>query len=50
MIDTKPPRFELVPIGIYDGVDMPNTMILDDSYIVYLIVPNPEYDCEATIE
>jgi hypothetical protein len=49
-IDIRPPEFELVPVGIYNGVDLPSTMILDDSYTVYLIIRNPEYDCEVIIE
>lgn len=47
LLDTKPPEFELVPIGIYNGVDLPGTTVLNDNYIVWLKVPNPEYDCEV---
>lgn len=42
-----PPEFELIPIGIYNGVDLPGTVILDDSYIVYMEVENSEFDCEV---
>lgn len=50
VVDIRPSEFELVPVGIYNGVDLPDTMILDDSYIVYLIIRNPEYNCEVIIE
>ena len=49
-IDTAPEPFILVPIGEYDGEDLlPGTTILDDSYIVYFEIENPEYNCEVTI-
>lgn len=39
----KPSQFELIPIGEYDGDELSaNCQILDDSYIVYMEVANPE--------
>lgn len=42
-----PPRLELIPIGEYDGVDLPGTVI-DENYIVWQEIENPEFECEVT--
>jgi hypothetical protein len=63
-IDIRPPKFEWLPIGLYNGVDIPDTqiggfysgfndstdLIIEEDYIVWVKVPNPEYDCEVIIE
>jgi hypothetical protein len=43
---TAPPETELIPIGLYNGIDMPGCHILDDSYVVYMEVPTPELNCQ----
>jgi hypothetical protein len=40
-----PPRYEWIPIGEYDGADLPDT-IVDENYIVWLKIECPEYNCE----
>jgi hypothetical protein len=40
---TLPPETILEPIGLYDGEELlPGCHVLDDSYVVYMEVPNPE--------
>ena len=39
--ETPPPNI-LIPVGEYDGVDLLDCAVLDDSYTVYLTVKNPE--------
>lgn len=43
----RPPEFILIPMGEYNGVDLPNTWI-DKHYTVWLIVLNPERECEVS--
>lgn len=47
MIEEKrPPRQEWIPIGEYNGVDLPDIYI-DEYYIVWQLIGCPEYDCEV---
>ena len=44
----KPPEFILIPIGDFRDngiVELPDCYI-DDDYIVWQILPNPELECE----
>ena len=45
MDNQRPPQFEWIPIGEYNGIDLPDTFV-DNSYTVWILVKNPEYDCE----
>jgi hypothetical protein len=36
--ESPPPKTELIPVGIYDGVDIEGCHVLDDSYTVYMEV------------
>lgn len=44
--DTPPPDNILIPIGQYNGIDLPDTFI-DKNYTVWLEMPNPERNCQA---
>jgi hypothetical protein len=48
-VNMKPPEFIHIPIGIYNGVDLLDTYV-DENYIVWLITPNPELECEIVYE
>jgi hypothetical protein len=43
--EEAPPEFILIPIGEYNGVDLPDC-IIDENYIIWLKIPNPELNCE----
>jgi hypothetical protein len=44
--EIRPPEMILVPVGEYDGVDLPSTWT-DENYIVWVEVDNPELNCEV---
>jgi hypothetical protein len=44
--EEAPPEFILIPIGEYNGVDLPDC-IIDENYIIWLKIPNPELNCEV---
>lgn len=44
-----PPRYIWIPVGIYNGVDLPDTMI-DEDYVVWLKMPNLERECEVIFD
>lgn len=46
--DKSPPQFELIPIGIYNGIDLPDTYI-DENYVVRLEIECPDYGMAAMI-
>ena len=50
----KPPKFILIPIGyfrIHYNRLLPDCYIdIDDDYIVWQIMPNPELECEVIYE
>jgi hypothetical protein len=45
--DIRPPQYEWIPVGEYDGIDLPDTHI-DEDYIVWQKLECPEYDCEIS--
>jgi hypothetical protein len=64
LLDSRPPQFEWVCIGEYNGVDIPDIqiggfytdfddvgslMIIESDYKVWQLLPNPEYNCKVTI-
>jgi hypothetical protein len=49
MINTRPLQYEWIPVGEYNGVDLPNITI-DENYIIWQQVLNPEYNCEVIYE
>lgn len=45
----QPPEYILIPIGEYNGVDLPDIWI-DENYIVWIEIENPEANCEANYD
>jgi hypothetical protein len=48
LINVMPPQFEWIPIGEYNGVDLPDIEI-DENYIVWIEIECPEYECEVMV-
>jgi hypothetical protein len=46
--ENPPPEFILIPVGEYNGVDLPD-VVIDENYIVWLEIPNPELNCEIVM-
>jgi hypothetical protein len=44
-----PPEFILVPIGEYNGVDLSDCTV-DENYVVWLEIPNPELNGEVIMD
>lgn len=47
-VDTRPNKIMLIPIGEYNGVDLPG-VIVDENYIVWQEINDPAYNCEVKI-
>lgn len=45
-----PPETELLPIGMYNGIDLPGCHVLDSSYIVYVEIKTPELNYEVKVD
>jgi hypothetical protein len=48
LVETRPPKHELVCIGEYNGVDISGVEV-DSNYLVWQQLPTPEHDCEVAI-
>jgi hypothetical protein len=46
-LNDKCPQYEWIPVGEYDGIDLPDTHI-DEDYIAWQLVECPEYNCEIS--
>jgi hypothetical protein len=45
--EKRPLQYEWIPVGEYDGVDLPDIYI-DEDYIIWQLVECPEYNCEIS--